>query len=57
MLFWSEGIDLTSPVGKLACCNLPVDLKRDIVHHAARLTGNGVAMLDEILGAESLDGE
>ena len=57
MLFWSESVDLASPVGQLACCDLLIDLERNVMHHTARLTGNGVAMLDEILGAESLDGE
>ena len=57
MLRWGEGVDFAAPVGEFAAGDLIVDFLRDIIDHTARLAGDSVAVIDEILCTEGLDGE
>ena len=51
VLLRSEGVDLAAPEGELAACHFPVDFKRHIVYHAARLSAHLAAVFNEKLGA------
>jgi hypothetical protein len=55
MLLWREGVDFTTPIAELAACNLLIYFERNVVYHAAWFAAYLVAVLNKILGAESLD--
>lgn len=55
VLLGSEGIDLAAPEREFAACHLLIDLKWDIIYHAARLTADPVAVQCKISRTESLD--
>ena len=57
MLLWSECVDFTAPESKFTASDVLIDFERDVVYHAAWLTRNLLLVLNEILGAESLDSE
>ena len=57
MLLRSEDIDLTTPESEFATCDFLIDLKRNVIYHAARFAAYLITVFNQIFCTECLDRE